>query len=82
MERKRGRGWHSLRRKFASDLMDQPLKVLCELGGWKNAKTVLQLLPEAGRGTASEGAGSPPRGAQLKSHLAGIKQREFDREIP
>ena len=45
---KRGRGWHSLRRKFASDLMDQPLKVLCELGGWKEAKTVLQLLP-AGR---------------------------------
>ena len=22
--------------------MDQPLKVLCELGGWKNAKTVLK----------------------------------------
>jgi len=21
--------------------MDQPLKVLCELGGWRNAKTVL-----------------------------------------
>ena len=37
-----GRGWHSLRRKFASDLMAQPLKVLCELGGWKTAKTVLQ----------------------------------------
>ena len=37
-----GRGWHSLRRKFASDLMDQPLKVLCELGGWKTAKTVLR----------------------------------------
>ena len=41
MERKHRRGWHSLRRKFASDLMDQPLKALCELGGWKNAKTVL-----------------------------------------
>ena len=41
IERKHRRGWHSLRRKFASDLMDQPLKVLCELGGWKNAKTVL-----------------------------------------
>ena len=27
--------------KFASDLMDQPLKVLCELGGWRHAKTVL-----------------------------------------
>ena len=39
---KRGRGWHSLRRKFASDLMDQPLKVLCELGGWKTARTVLE----------------------------------------
>ena len=37
-----GRGWHSLRRKFATDLMDQPLKVLCELGGWKTAKTVVQ----------------------------------------
>ena len=42
LEPKRGRGWHSLRRKFASDLMDQPLEVLCELGGWKTAKTVLQ----------------------------------------
>ena len=28
LEAKRGRGWHSLRRKFASDLMNQPLKVL------------------------------------------------------
>ena len=42
LERQRGRGWHSLRRKFASDLMDQPLKVLCELGGWRTAQTVLQ----------------------------------------
>jgi len=42
LEPKRGRGWHSLRRKFASDLMALPLKVLCELGGWKEAKTVLR----------------------------------------
>ena len=42
LEPKRGRGWHSLRRKFASDLMDLPLKVLCDLGGWKTAQTVLQ----------------------------------------
>ncbi|MDE0357999.1 MAG: tyrosine-type recombinase/integrase [Gammaproteobacteria bacterium] len=42
LEPKRHRGWHSLRRKFASDLMDLPLKVLCELGGWKAAKTVLR----------------------------------------
>ena len=42
LEPKPGRGWHSLRRKFASDLMNQPLKVLCDLGGWKEARTVLQ----------------------------------------
>ena len=50
LEPKRGRGWHSLRRKFASDLMDQPLKVLCELGGWKTAKTVLQCYQRADEG--------------------------------
>ena len=42
LEPKRSRGWHSLRRKLASDLMDQPLKVLCELGGWKEAQTILK----------------------------------------
>ena len=47
LEPKRGRGWHSLRRKFASDLMNQPLKVLCELGGWKTAETVLQCYQRA-----------------------------------
>ena len=50
LEPKRGRGWHSLRRKFASDLMDQPLKILCELGGWKTAKTVLQCYQRADEG--------------------------------
>ena len=47
LEPKPGRGWHSLRRKFASDLMDQPLKVLCQLGGWKTAKTVLRCYQRA-----------------------------------
>ena len=47
LDPKPGRGWHSLRRKFASDLMNQPLKVLCELGGWKTAKTVLQCYQRA-----------------------------------
>ncbi len=50
LERKRGRGWHSLRRKFASDLMEQPLKVLCELGGWKNPQTVLRCYQQASTG--------------------------------
>jgi integrase len=34
-------GWHALRRKFASELKHTPLRDLCELGGWKNATTVL-----------------------------------------
>ena len=38
LDEKPGRGWHS---RFASELMDKPLKVLCDLGGWKEAKTVL-----------------------------------------
>ena len=29
-------------RKFASDLIGLPLKVLCDLGGWKEARTVLR----------------------------------------
>ena len=41
LEPRPGRGWHSLRRKFASDLMHVPLKTLCELGGWKSGHTVL-----------------------------------------
>ena len=47
LEPKRGRGWHSLRSKFTSDLMSPPLKVLCELVGWKTARTVLQCEQEA-----------------------------------
>ena len=45
-----GRGWYSLPRKFASDLMNQPLNVLCELGGWKTAQTVLQCYQRADEG--------------------------------
>ena len=41
LERKEGRGWHSLRRKFATEMMHEPLKVLCKLGGSRDAETVL-----------------------------------------
>jgi integrase len=36
------RGWHALRRKFATELKAVPLKDLCELGGWKEPQTVLR----------------------------------------
>ena len=61
LERKRGRGWHSLRRKFASNLMDQPLKVLCELGGWKEAQTVLRCYQQADTGQLRKALESRPR---------------------
>ena len=35
-------GWHSLRRNFATELKDTPLKDLCYLGGWKDSKTLLE----------------------------------------
>ena len=71
LERKGGRGWHSLRRKFATDLMDLPLKVLCDLGGWKNAHTGAQMLSESRRGTTQEGSGEPPAGFAAEIPIGG-----------
>lgn len=36
-----GRGWHSLRRKFATELKHAPLRDLAYLGGWKAPQTVV-----------------------------------------
>ncbi len=33
--------WHSIRRKFATELKHMALKDLCYLGGWKDPKTLL-----------------------------------------
>lgn len=41
IELQRGMRWHSLRRKFATELKDMALRDLCYLGGWKDAKTLL-----------------------------------------
>jgi integrase len=42
-----GSGWHSLRRKFATELKLVPLKDLCALGGWKSPETVLTCYQQA-----------------------------------
>jgi integrase len=42
-----GMRWHSMRRKPATDHKDGSLKVLCELGGWKSPKTVLECYQQA-----------------------------------
>ena len=76
LEPKRGRGWHSLRRKFASDLMDLPLKVLCQLGGWKDAKTVLRCYQQPDEVQLRKALDSR-RGVGCENpQSAGIKQRE------
>lgn len=51
-EKRRGR--HSLRRKFASDPMHKPLKVLCQLGGWKTERTVFECYQHADEGQMRE----------------------------
>jgi len=38
----KGRGWHSFRRKFASELRHIPLRDLCDLGGWKDYHTIVK----------------------------------------
>ncbi len=38
----KGRGWHALRRHFASELRHVPLRDLCDLGGWKDSTTVVK----------------------------------------
>jgi len=47
----RRRGWHSLRRKFATELKGVPLKDLCQLGGWKSHLTVLKCYQQADEDT-------------------------------
>jgi hypothetical protein len=39
----KGRGWHSLRRKFATEMKHAPLKDLAYLGGWKSVATVVDI---------------------------------------
>lgn len=46
-----GLGWHSLRRKFATELKDVPLKDLCTLGGWKSPATILMCYQQADEDT-------------------------------
>jgi integrase len=54
LEPQQGRGWHSLRRKFASDYMHKPLKILCDLGGWKTHRTVVECYQHPDEGQLRE----------------------------
>jgi integrase len=57
----KGRGWHSLRRKFATEMDGADLKALCQLGGWKDPVTILKCYKQ-------------PDQAQLKEALSQRKR--------
>lgn len=42
LEHIEGLGWHGLRRKFADELREAPLKDIADLGGWKTEQTILK----------------------------------------
>jgi integrase len=42
-----GRGWHGLRRQFASELKHTPARDLQELGGWKSYQTIVKCYQRA-----------------------------------
>ena len=50
----KGMGWHSLRRKFASEMKHTPLRDLCELGGWQDPQTVLRCYQRPDEATMRE----------------------------
>lgn len=60
-ERNRRRAWHSLTREFASDPMDLPLEVLRELGGRKEADTVMRCCRQAEAAQLRKALDSRPR---------------------
>jgi integrase len=49
--RVKGRGYHSLRRQFATEMKDTPLRNLAYLGGWKDAGTLLTCYQQPDEGT-------------------------------
>jgi len=66
------RGWHSLRRKFATDMRTRlPLRDLCDAGGWKDAQTILKCYQQPDedliRG-ALDGRGDPDPGSNRQDN--------------
>lgn len=54
-------GWHSLRRQWATEMKETPLKDLCYMGGWKNPMTVLTCYQQPDTETQREALGRRKR---------------------
>ena len=50
-------GWHSLRRKFATEMKDAPLVDLMQMGGWKSSATLTRCYIAADMGTMRRALG-------------------------
>ena len=61
------RGWHSLRRKFATELKATPLKDLCRLAGWKRQRTVLACYQRPDEATTREAFSGRQRAREGKA---------------
>jgi len=61
LEPQRGRGWHSLKAEVRVRPHGPSLKVLCELGGWKTAQTVLRCYQRADEAQLRKALGSRRR---------------------
>lgn len=59
----KGLGWHSLRRKFANDFRELPLKDLAVLGGWKDTRTIVQCYQQGSEERMREAIANRPRRA-------------------
>lgn len=55
LAREPGRGWHSLRRQFATELKGMPLADLAALGGWRSPATILACYQQPDPITMREG---------------------------
>ena len=75
------RGWHSLRRKFASDLMNQPLKVALRAGRVEDGPDRPPVLSAGRRGPAPEGPRRPPEDLHSRQ-LAGINSGNRNPDTP
>jgi integrase len=73
-----GRGFHALRRKFATELKHIPLKDLCALAGWKTPHVVLTCYQTADETTMREALASRkqlragPESTHQSTHLAQV----------
>ena len=62
-------GWHSLRRKFATELRNTNLRDLCDLGGWKSIQTVLSCYVRPDENAQRKALKERPRKKRLVSEL-------------